>query len=177
MADEDELELSSDEEGGKKKGKKGGRKTLFLILGAVVVAAAAAGGGVWFLTRGEAPPEPPAQAESAPEAPAPKQAFYMPLDPPFVVNVGGSNSNRFLQVTIEVMARDEKVFDDVKKHMPAIRDALLLLFSSQDIEALGTIEGKQKLRQAVLAEIQRILQEETGSPGIERVYFTSFVTQ
>ncbi|VAX05680.1 hypothetical protein MNBD_GAMMA19-792, partial [hydrothermal vent metagenome] len=38
-------------------------------------------------------------------------------------------------------------------------------------------EGKETLREEALEVVQQILEEETGDPGIEAVYFTSFVMQ
>lgn len=102
---------------------------------------------------------------------------YVPLDPPFVVNFGGDSDIRFLQVTVEVGTRDPAVVERVKEHRPAIRNSLVLLFSSQDPHALNAREGKEKLRDETLAEVQKVLRQETGVPGVESVFFTSFVMQ
>ena len=52
-----------------------------------------------------------------------------------------------------------------------------MLFSSQDPQALNTRDGKEKLRDETLSEVQKVLKRETGSPGVENVFFTSFVMQ
>jgi flagellar FliL protein len=80
-------------------------------------------------------------------------------------------------VTVEVMSRQEKVIEAVKHHLPVIRNSLVFLFSSQDAAVISSREGKENLRQQVLVEIQHILEEQIGEPGIEDVYFTSFVMQ
>lgn len=102
---------------------------------------------------------------------------YLPLDPPFVVNLEKPTQARFLQVGMEVMVKNAESLDDVKKHMPAIRNNLLLLLSSQSYETLSTVEGKEAIRGTLLADIQKILQERTGKPLVEAVYFTAFVMQ
>lgn len=107
----------------------------------------------------------------------PVTTTYLPLDPPFVVNFESTQEARFLQVSMEVMAHDPLVIEDVKKHMPAIRNSLVLLLSSQNQKTLITLEGKEKVRATALAAIQKILQEQTGKPGVEAVYFTGFVMQ
>ncbi|MBN4079189.1 flagellar basal body-associated FliL family protein, partial [Beggiatoa alba] len=84
---------------------------------------------------------------------------------------------RFLQITVEVMTRDVTVPDKVKLHMPVIRNNLMLLFSDQSYDSVSTLEGKESLREEALEVVQQILEEETGDPGIEAVYFTSFVMQ
>lgn len=106
-----------------------------------------------------------------------KPAVYMPIDPAFVVNFASQGKARFLQITVEVMTRDETVPDKVKLHMPVIRNNLMLLFSTQTYENVSTLEGKESLREEALEVVQQILEEETGDPGIEAIYFTSFVMQ
>jgi flagellar FliL protein len=107
----------------------------------------------------------------------PVTVSYLPLDPPFVVNFQNPGQARFLQVSMEVMSRENGVGDDVKKHMPAIRNSLVLLLSGQSHETLSTPEGKEKIRAMALAEIRKILKEHTGKDGVEQVYFTGFVMQ
>jgi flagellar FliL protein len=115
-------------------------------------------------------------AEEIDEQPL-QPAIYVPLDPPFVVNFEGDGRVRFLQITAEAMTRHQEVVELVQKHMPVIRNNLVLLFSSQTYENLSTLDGKENLRAAALEELQKILEEETGEPGVEALYFTSFVMQ
>ena len=58
-----------------------------------------------------------------------------------------------------------------------IRNNLLLLFGSQNYEGLRTREGKERLREAVLAEVRAIVKERAGRDGVTQVYFTHFVMQ
>lgn len=132
-------------------------------------------------------------AESAKEAKAPEDdghgeskeksaanagaPIYYKVEPTFVVNFQAQEALRFLQVNVEVMARDQQVIAAVEQHMPVIRNNLILLFSSQDFTTISTRVGKERLRAQVLSETQKVLKEKTGKPGIEAVYFTSFVMQ
>lgn len=104
-------------------------------------------------------------------------AVYLPIDPAFVVNFASQGKARFLQITVEVMTRDITVPDKVKLHMPVIRNNLMLLFSTQTYDDVSTLDGKESLREESLEVVQQILEEETGDPGIEAIYFTSFVMQ
>lgn len=108
---------------------------------------------------------------------AAKNVYYLPLEPPFVVNFGGDSPARFLQVSVEVSSRHEQSLEDVQKHMPVIRNNIVFLLSSQDYEIVKTREGKEKLRADVLSEIQKILKGRTGKVAIDDIYFTSFVMQ
>jgi flagellar FliL protein len=106
-----------------------------------------------------------------------KAAIYVPIEPTFVVNFEGKSKVKFLQVSVEVMTRDESVVESIKKHMPVIRNNLTFLFSGRTYEDVKTIKGKERLRTAALEEVQNIMEEETGNSAVEALYFTSFVTQ
>jgi flagellar FliL protein len=106
-----------------------------------------------------------------------KPAMYFAFDPPLIVNFDDQEAVRFLQLQIEVLARDEKVVEAVKLHSPVIRNNLLMLMNGRDYRSLMNREGKEALRKECLAEVQRILKKETGAPGVEDLFFTSFVVQ
>jgi flagellar protein FliL len=106
-----------------------------------------------------------------------RPAVYFAFDPPLIVNFDDEQAVRFLQLQIEVLARDPKVVDAVKLHSPVIRNNLLMLMNGRDYKSLMSREGKEALRQECLKEVQRILKKETGQPGIEDLFFTSFVVQ
>ncbi len=105
-----------------------------------------------------------------------KPAIYFAIDPPLVVSFEESSAVRFLQITVEIMARDQKAIDGVQKNVPLIRNNLLLLISNRDYHALMTREGKEKLRQEALAEVTNICKKE-GTPPPSDLLFTSFVVQ
>jgi flagellar protein FliL len=133
--------------------------------------------GAWFAMRPTAGST-PAAATNAPAASHAAAPIYYKFDPPFVVNFGGENSTRYLQVTVEAMSREPAILDVLKNNEPAVRNDLVMLFSSQDSAALLSADGKEKLRAATLASIRKVLDSE-GARGkqIEAVYFTSFVIQ
>ncbi|SFW37140.1 flagellar basal body-associated FliL family protein [Luteibacter sp. UNCMF366Tsu5.1] len=151
-----------------KKKKKG----LLLIIGALVVLAAG-GAGAWVMLKGGHAKG----AENAAEAAKSKPALYLQLDPAFVVNFQDENALRFLQIGVNVMSHDPEAIAAAKQADPEIRNALLMLFSAQDVKSLSDVKGKQKLQAAALAEIQRVLKEKIGRPGVDAVYFTSFIMQ
>lgn len=107
----------------------------------------------------------------------PDTVVYEALDPAFVVNFEENDELHFLQLTVEVMAYENSVIENVKKHRPAIRDSLVILLSKQSYRALTTEKGKEKLRADALATVRNVLKRFTGTTGIEAIYFTSFVMQ
>ncbi|BAZ93881.1 flagellar basal body-associated protein FliL [Thiohalobacter thiocyanaticus] len=118
-----------------------------------------------------------AAAETAAPATSGGPLIYQPLEPPFVVNFGREADVRFMQITIQVADRDPAVIERIKEHNPAIRNGLVMLFSSQDPEVLNTREGKEQLRQDALEEVRSVLEQMTGRGRLENLYFTSFVMQ
>jgi flagellar protein FliL len=105
-----------------------------------------------------------------------KSALYYAIDPPLVVNFEDGSVVRFLQITMEIMAHDQKAIDSVQKNIPVIRNNLLLLMSNRNYQSMMSREGKEKLRQEALTEI-RAVQKKEGSPDVEDLLFTSFVVQ
>jgi len=105
-----------------------------------------------------------------------KSAFYYAFDPPMVVNFEDGSVVRFLQISMEVMAHDQKTIDSVQKNMPLIRNNLLLLMSNRNYQTLMSREGKDKLRAEALAEI-RAVQQKQGGGDVDDLLFTSFVVQ
>jgi len=151
--------------------KKGGK--LPLIIGAAVVLLGGGGAAAWFLR-----PHAPAGDKPAVEAAVRTTPIYYKFDPAFVVNFGAEGNVRYLQITLEAMSRDAMVVDDIKNNEPAIRNDLVLLFSGQQYDALMAADGKEKLRQATLEAVRKVISAEGGkAAAIEGVYFTSFVIQ
>lgn len=124
--------------------------------------------------------EQPAEDEAVAEEPEPSTgpAIYQSLHPPLVVNFKDSLGDaHFMQITMEVMARDQNIINSVREHIPVIRNSLILLYSGAVYEEVTTREGKEQMLADGLAEIQRVMQEETGESGVEAVYFTALVIQ
>jgi flagellar protein FliL len=107
----------------------------------------------------------------------PRVAVYMDFEQPFVVNFQDEGQLRYLQITVSVMTKNPKVVEELKRHMPLIRNNLVMLFSGQTREGIISREGKEKIRKEAEAEVQKILKEQTGNPGVKALYFTSFVMQ
>jgi flagellar FliL protein len=106
-------------------------------------------------------------------------ALYAPLDPPFVVSFAEKGGDtRFVQLTLQAMARNEKSIDAIKTHAPAIRNAFLFVISGHKVDDLETLEGKEKLRTEMLKAANDVMEKNTGkADAIEELYFTSLVIQ
>lgn len=176
-----------------KKGAGAMKKILFITLGTILLVGGSVGATL-FLTGalhkgGDAGGERPAahgkadpgkghgeggKGHGAPVGPA---SIYQALDPPFIINFDDQGVLRYLQIGFTVMAKDQKVIDAVNGNMPQIRNNLILLFGNQKFETLASNEGKEKLRAQSLEQVQTVLNQEIGEPGIEAIYYTIFVMQ
>ena len=165
----------SDQQEGEAQKKGGAMK--WIIIGVLVVAL---GGGGWFgYTTFMVEEEPElAEGEEAEEAASDSPALFAPLHPPLVVNFTDEYGDaHFMQVTLEVMARDQGIIDHVKNHAAVIRNEMILSFSNVTYESVITREGKQELLDNALVQIQDIIETETGETGVEAVYFTGLIIQ
>lgn len=175
MADneaEDQTEDNEDEQ-------KGGKKKLIIII--VVVLVVLGAGGFFAAPAIMNMISPPAEEEEAVaevEADPGKPALFAPLHPPLVVNFKDAyGESHFMQFTLEVMARDQSVIDEVKNHAAVIRNSLILMYGNVDYETVITREGKEQMLAEALEEIRDIVETETGKTGVEAVFFTSLIIQ
>lgn len=150
------------------------RKSSWLLISALLLLLLGGGGaGAWFYLMGGETSE---VGENAPDPKLPP--IYVALDPPFVVNFENEGMVRFLQVSVQLMSRDQATVDLLKANDPVVRNDLLLLLANQSYAVLSSREGKEALRKQALESVRRVLLEAGGKPDLlEAVYFTSFVMQ
>lgn len=174
MAEEETEEQIEDAEEAE---PKSGGKTKLIVIGVVVVVLGVGG----FFAAGPImnmiSPTDEVVAEEADQV-SDKPALFAPLLPPLIVNIRDSIGNpHFMQMTLEVMAREQSVIDEVKNHAAVIRNSLILMYGSSDFDVVQTRDGKEQLLADALSEIQSIVEAETGEVGVEAVYFTSLIIQ
>lgn len=157
---------------------KGGSMARMFVIGAIVlVSIAGAAAGVLYFT-GALQASGSAETQETANLSDPKAVpLYVPIDPPIVVNVEDGGVLRFLQVNVSIMARKKDVLDDVVNNLPRLRNDLIMLFGNKRYAELKQADAKEALREEALALVQRVVEEVSGSRGIEDVYFTNFVMQ
>lgn len=145
-----------------------------LVIGVLVVVLGALGAGGYFWQAGRAA----SSKTVGPAAPVVKKAeLYLALEPAFVVNFRDEESLRYLQVGVTLMSHDPAAIEVAKAADPVIRDSLVALFSNQDFAIIGDAAGRQKLQKQALDAVRKVVQARLGKPGIDALYFTSFVMQ
>ena len=137
----------------------------------------------------------PAEKGEAKKELAIKPAFYLSLQPAFVVNFEDQTHASYLQVEMQVMARSKEVLSQVSENMPVIRNNILFILSAQKYEQVSTRAGKEQLQKTILEAVQKVVSDAanektsaehdkdkknaaTAKPeNVEQVYFTSFIMQ
>lgn len=166
--------------------KKGGSKKLIVIALVAVLAAGGGGAGAFFFLGGKAEAG-EAKAETKKKAAKP---LFTTLDP-FTVNLQDTRGERFAQIGITLQFEDPKLEMELKDRLPAVRNEILLLISSKEIEELLTTEGKQKLAEEIRARAAKAMGIEVaaadtgdkakdgkGVPNpIHGVLFSQFIVQ
>lgn len=108
--------------------------------------------------------------------PAKFQPTYFPLDENFTANL--RDESGFVQASVGVSTYyDERVIANLERHDMAVRSAILLKLSEQDVSILSTARGKVALKGELRAAVNDVLKSKEGFGGIDDVYFTSFVIQ
>ena len=92
---------------------------------------------------------------------------------PFIVNLADTPEVRYLKLTLKLEVDSEAVAAELSARIPQIRDAILVLLSSKDVNAVRTTQGKFQLRDEITQRINGLLRK----PGVRSAYFTEFVVQ
>ncbi|MFJ3484480.1 flagellar basal body-associated protein FliL [Pseudomonas sp. NPDC090202] len=166
----------SDDAAVKDPAKKGKLKIIILVVVGLLLAIGLSVGATWFIMhKAESKPDPAVAAAEAVNVK--KEAIFEPLTPPFVVNYNVNGRQRYMQVSITLLARDHADLEALKVHMPVIRNNLVMMFAGQPFDAIATPVGMEMLRQKAAAVVQEVGQKELNKSVIEQLLFTNYVLQ
>ncbi|MFM2056512.1 MAG: hypothetical protein RLY71_897 [Pseudomonadota bacterium] len=147
---------------------KKGSKKLIIIIAIVAVLLLAGGGAAFFLMKKKAAD---AEAGGEGEEAAAVQRFqpperkkdthaahpvFVPLEP-FVVNLADRDHERYAQIGLTLEVDDEKVAEEIKLYLPAIRNGILMVAAHKTSEELLQRDGKERLLADVMRETVRPL--------------------
>ena len=104
-------------------------------------------------------------------------ALYLKIRPDFIVNLKGGSQTSFLMLTATVRGHDAEGIAAVSHHMSAIRHHLIMLLSEKSNTDMTTFEGKEATRGEVLNTVQKLLEAETGKPGVKDVLFVDIIIE
>jgi len=92
---------------------------------------------------------------------------------PFVLNLSNHGNEGALKISVVLDLSKAVLVEKAKTKTPQLRDAIIMVLSTQSKEDLATQEGKAQLKEEILAQANQILNE--GS--VRNVYFPDFVMQ
>ena len=148
------------------------KKTLFIIIGLVVVIVAAVGGYMYMQHSAEAKRLQEAEAKR-PENILKKQLMerkenappiYIPLEE-MIVNLPGRGGEHYLQAKIVLRTNDSATEGKIKNFMPVIRDKIITVLSSRQMQELATVEGKVMMAREIALVINSII-----APQLTAIY-------
>jgi flagellar FliL protein len=77
-----------------------------------------------------------------------------------------------------VLVKGEASVEILKKHMPMVRNNLLMAITSIGAEKAKTVEGKKELQALMLSEMGKVMEKMNNNKNpVKDVYFTDFVMQ
>lgn len=172
--DTEEKELNLDE--GSDSASELPKKSKTKLIAIVAVALLAGAGGVAYFLLGNSADTDAEMLEAEVEVPV-EEAYYLKLEPVFIINLPDRGKQRFLQASITLMARSSSTLFKIEQNMPVIRHNLTNILSAQTISSIQSPGGIEQARLESLNQINTILTAEFGSEAIEQVLFTAFVMQ
>ncbi|MGZ5031454.1 MAG: flagellar basal body-associated FliL family protein [Methylobacter sp.] len=93
--------------------------------------------------------------EEAKESEAEAGVKYLEMTPKFTVNL--AEPKKFLLINVQLLVEGADTIAVVKKHMPALRHELIMLYSGRPSEGLQTMEQREALRQETTDVIRKTL--------------------
>jgi flagellar FliL protein len=92
---------------------------------------------------------------------------------PFIANLADDGGRRYLKATFQIDFGTATVPPTMQARLPQTRDLLLTLFTSKTFDEIRTPEGKQQLREEIIARVNQVLDRDLA----KAVYFTEFIVQ
>ncbi len=178
MAEEEKEENQGN--GEEKESKKGGGNIVLIIVVVLLVLVLAIGGIVAYLMLSSGNGEDGTQVtqEKVEKKKRRSRSDDMTVGPmypldKFTVNLMSENGRRYLVVKMNLEEDSEELTPELDKKTPLIRDIVISVLSSKTVEEITTAKGKAKLKEEILAQINKYLED----GEIRRIYFTEFVIQ
>lgn len=170
-------------------GEKKSSKKLILIIGLVVLLLGGAGAGGWYFLMNKPAEDAGHQAEAEKHEEAAKHEeehaeevvepdVYFEIKEPFLVNFPPGSGVKIIKISLTVLVKGEASVEILKKHMPMVRNNLLMAITSIGAEKAKTVEGKKELQALMLSETGKVMEKMNNNKNpVKDVYFTDFVMQ
>ncbi len=98
---------------------------------------------------------------------------YIEMKPKFTVNL--EKPGKYLVISVQLMAEGEEYIEKIKKHLPALRHELIMLYSGRSSVDLQTMEQREALRIESKKAIEKALEKHSNSDGFRDLFFTDLL--
>jgi flagellar FliL protein len=92
---------------------------------------------------------------------------------PFLFNIAG-NSSRFAKISLGIEMKDIKSMEEAKNMTLLIRDRILSVLGSKNIEVLMDVNSRDAIKQELLTSLKGIFKK---PDEINAIYITDFIIQ
>jgi len=185
--------------------KKSKKKLIIIAVAVALVLLLGGGGGAYFMiTKKKAEEAAAAEAEEADAGDAAKggkdgkegkdkkakkkkgkakdkdkeaeKPVYVEAEP-FTVNLADVDTPRMAQFKLTLQIDNEKVAEDVKNMMPALRNNILLLLGSKSSAQIATRENKENLAKEIIETCNAALEGSPAADTVTGVLFQNIIIQ
>lgn len=98
---------------------------------------------------------------------------YIEMAPKFTVNL--DKPRKYLLINVQLMVEGKDNAEKVKKHMPALRHELIMLYSDLKVNDLETMEQREDLRQKSIDMVKKTLEKYANIDGFRDLFFSEFL--
>lgn len=108
---------------------------------------------------------------------APKFSYFT-LDPEITTNfITDGRKLGFINVRVDLMVDDPSLLPLLEYHQPLIRDTMIEMLSQESEMRIKSLAGREAIRKACLAKINKILLAETNQKVLADLLFTKYLYQ
>ena len=147
------------------KGDRTFRFWQLIAISALLIAAIAGGGGYWYFSFGQHSGAGNSQMPE-PEAPLP---FYLEVKPFVVSMVNSAGTPHFVQLGVNLTLSGAGAANAVSVVLPEVQDAMRQTALTFKVEEIVTPAGVDKMREAMIASVNRVLLQRLGAERINRL--------
>jgi len=90
-----------------------------------------------------------------------------------VVNPAESGGMRYVAASVGLRSANPTFIEDMKSREAPIKDALIRILGSKNVDQLADIKARESMRGEILTEVDRLIPDQR----VDAVYFTRFVLQ
>ncbi|MGL5007949.1 MAG: flagellar basal body-associated FliL family protein [Plesiomonas sp.] len=151
------------------------RKKIMWVVGIVTLLAIIAGSYYFFFHRNNSIENEKIEADFLPAMGS--TALYVNASRSFVFNVQGESRDRLVEISVQLLVRNEIEQQQVQANLPLIENQMITSFATATTEQWRDPRSRETLRAQVLAEVRDTLQKLLNTPAVEQILLTNYVMQ